>query len=316
MTKTNEISGDTTTYIYNTNQDVYSILKEASNLGDLQLHDNTIPTMTYDEIVNFEESHIYDADEINDIQVKIDDSKYRDTSFYKDNLNTLESKSHIYHKMLNSIEYYNTAEGDLTMVDEYNTTYSIEYQCNVKTYQSYTHTLSSDINGYTNEDECYIPNDGTITTVDNLQKTYTIDDSIIQMDGDIIVPDNYKVIVCSDTNDDHNTQRFNFNRKDSTKVGIAGSISLFPQNLAITYLQNFDTWNVTAIETYLGRNCLILEDTQGSFKFYVDINTGILLSYEFSNGSKMETNHLQLDSLSNIKQFSTEDYPNYTLETY
>ena len=35
--------------------------------------------------------------------------------------------------------------------------------------------------------------------------------------------------------------------------------SIDPQELAIGYLRNFDTWDITGEEAVAGRNCLVLE---------------------------------------------------------
>ena len=66
--------------------------------------------------------------------------------------------------------------------------------------------------------------------------------------------------------------------------------SIDPQELAIGYLRNFDTWDITGEEVVAGRNCLVLEGElsgfysekrhTAEFKLWVDRETGILMKSE------------------------------------
>ncbi|MGN1411092.1 MAG: hypothetical protein ACI4WH_01100 [Oscillospiraceae bacterium] len=315
-------TGEVISYYFNTKDDnVYSELQKIAqqikdssitqsneNLSQLQLHENEIPVFNNeDELNQFIEK--YSFENTTDAHIKIDDSKYIDMSFYVNNLNTLESKSHIYHKMLNSVEYYNTVEGNTTINFQGDVTI-VEYQSDVRKIQSYCHTKS---NNY--DEEGFNSNDGDYIYINNIDKTITHENGGIFTGGDLLVPDNYKSVICNCEEEIPEVQQNNFQRNDITGIEYVGSESLLPQNMALSFMRDFNTWDITSTTTYLDRNCIVLEGTtsrnEKTFKFWVDIKTGILLRYQMGNGDTLVTNNIKIDEPLTVKKYSFNEYSTY-----
>ena len=86
--------------------------------------------------------------------------------------------------------------------------------------------------------------------------------------------DNYRIYICGGEN------HSNF-RTDWTNLPMASG-TLFPQDIALSRLADFDAWDIVGTEEMLGRNCAVIKGTYQSDEFTVctDIETGIMLKCE------------------------------------
>ncbi len=248
-----------------------------------------------------------------------------DVEYYTDNFDTLteqEKKVFVYHMMINSIDYYDTAEGKI----KYNTAdgnFGIEYNMNVS--ENYYHWINTDSEGRENNE--YYIYDGKSYTVNPVQKSYSVKDS--EEINDYTMLDCDRMVITDGQNQicyrEHN-------------MGVCGDKSLFPQIYAFRYLRNFKLWDIIGTESYADRECIVIEGSitdnesnkwfgervdnfnlyanSTSFKMYIDKYTGILLAYSFSdkNGltSYMETEYINIDSPVECEKFNPDGYTDYT----
>lgn len=288
-------------------------------LSELELHNNELETLSFNEIDNLIEEACERSN--NGETNKIDDNKYLKLSHFENNLvnvktandnnsSILADKSYIYHKMINTIDYFNTVQGsyiskDNPSMDED----SIEYQCNISKGDGYTHYVSA------NQDiEYYASGNSVLTVVDNIYDTKEVEG--LSPSGDIVISDNDRI-----KRVEEDGENFYIYRNDPTNVFFANSYSLFPQGLAFGYLADFELWNITGTTQYLNRDCVILEGTSNTeygakqgvsrFEMYVDIETGILLQYKgFDSNDNLYcytiTNEIGIDEPVEVKQYEEE----------
>jgi len=238
-----------------------------------------------------------------------DDSVYTETEYFTD------TKTDIYCKMLNTIDRLNRVSATVTTnmvgTSESVIVYDVDIDAGLS-YQSVTE------NGVT-VSETYSDTQVGMTAVNHTAKsctgnylpTYTRNDTpyiplserIVDIDG----------IPC-----------YSY-RRNITNCPLA-SYCLVPQELAFSYLKDFDTWEITddAAE-YLGRKCIVIEGKPSpyiaakhgirSFRMTVDQETGVLLNLEgLLNGKRIcyitvteicyQTNH-------SVKQFDSTAYSAY-----
>jgi hypothetical protein len=105
-------------------------------------------------------------------------------------------------------------------------------------------------------------------------------------------------------------------RNDHPIVGISKG-SLFPQEIATNFLMNYDNWEIKEQNLeYLGRKSLLISGTleednarkfQGKeFRFWVDKQTGILLSYEIYNSNGDAVEYIRTKEIFIDKEFNDE----------
>lgn len=228
--------------------------------------------------------------------VQIDTQDYITKYFSADSaadLNDPEAKSYIYHMMLNSVDYYSSAEGiqvndfdgSPTVTMEFQTddaadaSYSIEY-CDGMTHESY---YSADLN----------------RSVDRQDNSYT--ETICGKNRDYVISDNDRVVLLDDG------ENLSFHRPDPTWLG---SSCLFPQAIAMSRLSDFGLWHITETAELLGRTCAVIDGTHSgrTIRLHVDVRTGILLKYEelYADGSlrdREELTALTVDEPVAVRQF-------------
>ena len=188
-----------------------------------------------------------------------------------------DDKEKIYDKMLNSIDYYNSLDISFTtsMLAGDNL---INCQTDIDKAISY----QAIYNGDKLLDE--IISDGVfLTRVDHTEKTIDPfyfgiktrkDDFPIDLSERIeIMPDG---LPC-----------YNY-RANITNCTLA-SFCMFPQEITFNYLKNFDLWEISGNEEYLGRKCVVIngiptnypatKHNVDKFTMYVDDETGILMKF-------------------------------------
>ncbi len=234
----------------------------------------------------------------------IDKRAYIDKYFSADSeadYNDIEAKSYLYHMMLNSIDYYRTAEGTMNCAIPDGVT-EVVFQVDLVNHTAYERQS--------------LPEQPTIEMfiADNMQyiatpqdKTYRSQRKPMRMQ-DLIVSDNDRAWV------DENGETFGINRPVSLFPGICSS-SLFPQTYAMAMLRDFDKWQVTGTEIRLDRNCAVLEGSfqEVSCRLSIDVETGILLNNEMSGEdgkhySNFELTSLTVDAEIDVNRFDPEGY--------
>ena len=237
----------------------------------------------------------------------IDKQIYIDKYFSADSdadCNDPEAKSYLYHMMLNSIDYYRTAEGTMNYaipVGETEDTFQLDLVNGI----SYERQDSPGQNPC----EIFLVGD-TEYIVYSETKTYMTRENpmLTNHQNDLIVSDNNRAWV------DKNGESFCITRPVSLSPGICSSC-LFPQVYAMSVLGNFEKWQVTGTEIRLGRNCAVLEGSfqEVSFRLSTDVETGILLSYETFDPDGTRNGYFELTSLTvdaeiDVKRFNPDGY--------
>ena len=241
----------------------------------------------------------------------IDKQIYIDKYFSADSdadYNDLEAKSYLYHMMLNSIDYYRTAEGAMKYAIPDGET-EVEFQLDLESHTAYERQDSPG----QNTSEIFLADDTEDDTeyiVYSEPKTYMTRENpmLTNLQNDVIVSDNDRAWV------DENGESFGIIRPVSLSPGICSN-SLFPQVYAMSVLGNFEKWQVTGTEIRLDRNCAVLEGSfqQGSFRLSTDVETGILLSYETFDPDGTRNGYFELTALTvdaeiDVKRFDPDGY--------
>lgn len=227
-----------------------------------------------------------------------------------------DPKVDIYNRMLNSIDYFNNVSltmetsmlGDGVVTVEYTfdiqsgTAYRAEKSENVTISETYSEGsnmvrvdnlartyMQNYLPTYTRSDTPYIPLDSRITTAEDGIPTYTY-------------------------------------RRNITNCPLA-SYSVVPQEIAFSYLEDFDKWDITDDNvTFLGRSCVKISGTPSPyiaakhnidrFTMVVDSATGILLDFSGTLGETvsryMTVTECALETRTAIPQFSADNYAGYT----
>lgn len=237
----------------------------------------------------------------------IDKQIYIDKYFSADSdadYNDLEAKSYLYHMMLNSIDYFRTAEGTMNYAIPVGETED-SFQLDLVNGISYERQDSPGQNTC----EIFLADD-TEYIVYSETKTYMTRENpmLTNLQNDLIVSDNERAWV------DENGESFCITRPVSLSPGICGGC-LFPQVYAMSVLGNFEKWQVTGTEIRLDRNCAVLEGSfqEVSFRLSTDVETGILLSYETFDPDGTRNGYFELTSLTvdeeiDVKHFDPEGY--------
>lgn len=218
----------------------------------------------------------------------IDREKYMPYFSDSEMINSLEAKSYIYHMMLNSVDYFNTAKG--TMIYD---NIDIQFQTNIAEEYAY----EGQNNGFS-----YYYYDETFYNVDN-NRTYYL--SFGRHAAGFSMSNNDRLVTASDDGHDVAIQR-----PDTTNLVIAGNSCLLPQSMAMSRLSMFDAWDIVSTENILGFDCAVIEGTHedNSFRMYVDIAHGILMKYTENDGLNIETTSLELDIEVEKKLFDATGY--------
>lgn len=285
--------------------------------AELELHADTPPVYTMEEATALIEAGMEAFAQNPRINV-IDTAPYimtfreahgdpQATQSWLERLNSLEYKSYIYHMMLNSIDYFETAQGTMTysMADDPSYAIYIEFQTDMRTQRAYESTSQFD----TLICETFVC-DEMQYDVDVTSRAYQ--ESRCGGFVDCAISDNDRVCTLTD-----GTALAN-NRSDMTHLGIAGNSCLFPQTFATSHLSDFDCWEITMADDNLlgfGTNSAFIEGTYKGdrFKMYVDVSTGILMKYEVYDAygavkSYIEVDALEVDTEFEVKLFDPEDY--------
>jgi hypothetical protein len=197
------------------------------------------------------------------------------------------SKEQIHEKMLNSVDYFDNVKGEFTYYKKKNgVTYTVEYQIKLgNNPKSYEKVLGAGV------DEELVFDSDLATVQQIFNKDKTVQESKIDKDEF-----NAKLKLNKEKSKSPKTrygtldgQKLYKYRSDPTMTGYAKN-SIFPQEIALGFLEDYDTWEIKGKTSYLGLKALIIEGTFNdyysnkhnaeSFKLWIHEDTGILLKYE------------------------------------
>ena len=220
----------------------------------------------------------------------------------------LEIKSFIYHMMLNSIDYFNSAEGSMTYAIPKESPVEIDFQTDIALQECYESDRECD-----EEIEQLYVSDGITHRIDHKNKNYK--NTRLAIPAEFVVNDNSRTMLLD------NGEAMTLNRNDLTNLGIAGSSCLFPQLYAVNYLSDFDNWHFSEAKDYLERDCVKIEGKhqEKHFEMIIDVNTGILLSYEVYNNAielkgYVKISELEIDTPVKVRHFDETLYTNYSCD--
>lgn len=272
-----------------------------------------------------------DPQELNfDIPHSISDNKNDDSIPVAKVVSPATTKEEIFDRMLNSVDYFNTAEVcfDLLMSHiEDQVTCKIE--TNLLTGESYETTIpltagALSIDSNLANIESY--SDGkNVTNYYNLDKKYCVMHPTIKrkLCEQEIPEDIPRAFIGTDDNMPNY-----INRADPTNT-VFGSYCLFPQGLTFGFLTDFTLWNIDGSKKYLDRDCLLLSgittesyreklDVE-TFSMWVDSTTGILLKLEGRDQHGEITTYMTVNSISidgpvaqEMDQHDMSKYEDYT----
>lgn len=222
--------------------------------------------------------------------------------------NDLEIKSFLYHMMLNSIDYFNSAEGSMTYAIPKESPVEIDFQTDIALQECYESDRECD-----EEIEKLYVSDGITHRIDHKNKNYK--NTRLAIPAEFVVNDNSRTMLLD------NGEAMTLNRNDLTNLGIAGSSCLFPQLYAVKFLSNFDSWYFSKTQDYLKRECIKIKGNynENHFEMIIDVNTGILLGYEVYNNAGelkgyVKTSELEIDTPVKVRHFDETLYTNYSCD--
>lgn len=213
---------------------------------------------------------------------------------------SLITKDDIQNKIVNSIDYFNSAEGSFTWyMEKSNTDMTIDYKVKIK-------DKPSSYEKITFKEGVVIENlfDGkNKETYNNKDKTYKTG-GVVLIDGD-----SSKYSIKNRYYKSGDGTPGVYLRQDPSFMGYAKE-SLFNQNVALGFLEDQSKWDMKNGETFLGLDTVVINGTfsdyysnklkANTYKLWVEKNTGIILKMELyaENGDvveKLDTTSIKLN---------------------
>ncbi len=245
-----------------------------------------------------ENSNIQSSDTVSD---KVTDIK---------TLNT--QKENIFNNILNCVDYYDSVKGtfETTFIDDSPTT--VSYNVNIPKQISLQEAKSDNINLN------IICKDGTVLEADSSRKEYAENKFIPQYNADQRKKYTSKIneeVSPYEYNNSGKTKlpskRYGINangeaeyyyRSDITNASMAAT-SINPQSLVFGFMSDFDSWSVTGVDEYLGRQVIVINGKTAdkayadkldvyAFEMKFDIKTGILLDFKGFSSDKTLSQYL------------------------
>ncbi len=211
-------------------------------------------------------------------------------------------KDEIWHKMLNTVDYYDSIDGEffysISSIDD---VYAVSFNADIDSSKAFSNASKLEINDINNlvtsiqlnefpefkkagSFDLSLYSDGEnyyrINNIDNTYTTYKY--AAIKKIDSIAEDDKSRFTIRED-----GIPCYSY-RPDSTNAYLAKRC-IFPQEMAFGYLANFDLWEIKGTEKIFNRECYVItgntSDDYGkktgvnSFEFYIDKETGTLLKY-------------------------------------
>lgn len=230
-----------------------------------------------------------------------------------------DPKIDIFNKMLNTFDYFNEVELTVNLSMTENENLTLIFQTNID--NGYCYEAQID-NKKTIIETFGSPENAYSIRVDHRSKTYGYNMQMFKRSDSPYIPLTKRTVYLSDTD---NLPCFVM-RKNATNCPMA-SYSLYPQEMAESYLGNFDLWDIVDTTTYLERDCVVINGStkpwlsekhnSSTFSMLVDKETGILMKFEgYKNGMVEKYTTVTTCSIgktkTDIKKFDLNNYAGYT----
>ncbi|WP_455530516.1 hypothetical protein [Ruminococcus sp.] len=260
----------------NTQPTTASEIEDNDDYGELQLHEEKI-FANVDEVEEFNKK-VNEETGSGVFQFrKVNTEKYAQQIWNAegyDELNTLENKSYIYHILLNSYRYFDTAD----------VVYTTEIKHSEGTAESSVHCMAdtrnkrfclesefSDVDDYYDHVKLY-SYDGIWINADETKKTY-FEDVYYEPDYDLnYIPDNY--IYTGYYGDDGNIYYYTY-----SNIVFAGKCQDCLFNTSESDMFDFENWYIDDTEEILGRQCVSVKIERNGYSChkYIDLRNGIIM---------------------------------------
>ena len=225
------------------------------------------------------------------------------------------TKKSIFFKMLNTIDYFNTAEGSIEICTEGDIRTS-EFACNLLTADAYEYSIWGD-----EIYEDYSSSNGEFYKVLKERKLINKGLGACNIEEAVPIPDSERITVAEDG---INCYAY---RADPINAPTARE-GLQPQELTFNFMTVEDNWDITGETTYLDRDCVIIEGHTNdyaeeklgvyTFEFTVDKETGVLMKYDGFDAdgnivSYSKFTELTFNSNPEIKKFNQNEYADFEI---
>lgn len=225
------------------------------------------------------------------------------------------TKKSIFFKMLNTIDYFNTAEGSIEICNEGDIRTS-EFACNLLTADAYEYSIWGD-----EIYEDYSSSNGEFYKVLKECKLINKGLGACNIEEAVPIPDSERITVAEDG---INCYAY---RADPINAPTARE-GLQPQELTFNFMTVEDNWDITGETTYLDRDCVVIEGHTNdyaeeklgvyTFEFTVDKETGVLMKYDGFDAdgnivSYSRFTELTFNSNPEIKKFNQNEYADFEI---
>lgn len=225
------------------------------------------------------------------------------------------TKKSIFFKMLNTIDYFNTAEGSIEICTEGDIRTS-EFACNLLTADAYEYSIWGD-----EIYEDYSSSNGEFYKVLKERKLINKGLGACNIEEAVPIPDSERITVAEDG---INCYAY---RADPINAPTARE-GLQPQELTFNFMTVEDNWDITGETTFLDRDCVVIEGHTNdyaeeklgvySFEFTVDKETGVLMKYDGFDAdgnivSYSRFTELTFNSNPEIKKFNQNEYADFEI---
>ena len=291
--------------------------EDNEDYGELQLHEEKI-------FANVEEAQAFN-EKINEEMgsgvfrfKKVNTEKYAQQIWNAEGyeeLNTLENKSYIYHILLNSYRYFDTADVVYTTEikhSEGTAESSVHCMADTRNKRYYLESEFSDVDDYYDHVKLY-SYDGIWINADETKKMY-FEDAYDEPDYDLnYVPDNY--IYTRYYGYDGNV----YDYYSYSNIIFAGKCCDCLFNTAGSDIFDFEDWYIDGTADILGRQCVsvtIEQDDYQSHK-YIDLRSGIIMqstdiSYYNNYTETMTVKSIKIDMPFEYPYFDPAGYTKYS----
>ena len=237
--------------------------------------------------------------------------------------NFKDPKTNIYNKMLNTIDFFNTAELSVDIHMAEGEDLKVDYYTDIDASSAYQAIYDHGV--LTSETYCS-PNSEFLILVDNKRKTYNqYYLKVYNRSDSPYIPLEKRIIFDDVTGDGLPIYTY---RRNITNCTLA-SYCLFPEGFTYSYLADFERWEIENDNVnYLDRKCIKIvgkpnpytgdKHNNDNFVMLVDEQTGIIMKFEgYKNGelTRYQTvTKCLIDEQPIIKKFDLDNYNSYTEE--
>lgn len=231
-------------------------------------------------------------------------------SVEKEVVNPLDitNKEEVKERLLNTYHFYDKVQGSFHYFsNDVGFDYTIDYKLKWKEKKVQYQVKVVENNKQLIDEISYL--DGQMVFLYHGAKTYETLEYPIEDKGEFKkVKDTY--ITNKDGSKEYYYPEINLN------LGLAEN-SLYPKEIAVGFLEDYNSWNITDVENFLGRETVVIDGKldafyqeklkSNRFKLWMDKNTGILLKYETYSSEGQIVDGLETTAFKINGDFSVED---------